>query len=89
MAADATLSRSQLSTTGNANGSSLRFSYSKTLSGTNTAIRLATLRFSSSGFWNFADAVNAGPAETNGRNGRFGLYSLLGRERPRGDFSVT
>ena len=27
--------------------------------------------------------------ETNGRNGRFGLYSLLGRERPRGDFSVT
>ncbi|WP_033476219.1 fimbria/pilus outer membrane usher protein [Bordetella bronchiseptica] len=89
MAADATLSRSQLSTTGNANGSSLRFSYSKTLSGTNTAIRLATLRYSSSGFWNFADAVNAGPVETNGRNGRFGLYSLLGRERPRGDFSVT
>ncbi|CAM4117715.1 fimbria/pilus outer membrane usher protein [Bordetella pseudohinzii] len=57
-------------------GTSYRLSYSKTLESTRTVVRLATLRYSSEGFWTLADTLARG-------------FTTLRPGRPRGEFSLA
>lgn len=57
-------------------GTSYRLSYSKTLEATRTVVRLATLRYSSEGFWTLSDSLAR-------------QFTPLRPGRPRGEFSVA
>lgn len=57
-------------------GTSYRLSYSKTLESTRTVLRLATLRYSSEGFWTLSDTLSRG-------------FPALRAGRPRGEFNLA
>lgn len=57
-------------------GTSYRLSYSKTLESSRTVVRLATLRYSSEGFWTLSDSLAR-------------QFTPLRPGRPRGEFSLA
>ncbi|WP_171962326.1 fimbria/pilus outer membrane usher protein [Bordetella trematum] len=57
-------------------GVSYRLSYTKTVSATRTVVRLATVRYSSEGFWTLNDALS-------------GRFSDVRPGRPRGEFNLS
>jgi outer membrane usher protein len=66
VAADVTAARADITDTYSSSGQSLRLTYSKLISDTQTNIALATYRYSSSGFYSFADAQSAREAILSG-----------------------
>jgi outer membrane usher protein len=66
VAADVTEARAALAGGYSSSGQSLRFSYSKLVSGTQTNLTLSTYRYSSSGYYSFSDAQSAQQAARAG-----------------------
>ncbi len=66
VAADVTEARAAITNAYSSSGQSLRFSYSKLVSGTQTNITLSTYRYSSSGYYSFSDAQAAQQAARAG-----------------------